>query len=159
VTRKITRAVAAIELGMQNKLYLGNLAARRDWGHARDYAEGMWLILQQPEPDDYVLATGEEHSVREFVEKAFACVGRNIEWRGADLAEQGVDARDGRVLIEIDAHYFRPTETDALLGDPSKARQKLGWHHKISFNELVREMVDADLKEMRRDGARRNVHD
>jgi GDPmannose 4,6-dehydratase len=159
VTRKITRAVAAIELGMQNKLYLGNLSARRDWGHARDYAEGMWLILQQPEPDDYVLATGEEHSVREFVEKAFACVGRNIEWRGADLVEQGVDARDGRVLVEIDARYFRPTETDALLGDPSKARQKLGWRHKISFNELVREMVDADLKEMRRDGARRNVHD
>ena len=159
VTRKITRAVAAIELGMQNKLYLGNLSASRDWGHARDYAEGMWLILQQPQPDDYVLATGEEHSVREFVEKAFACVGRNIEWRGADLAEQGVDARDGRVLVEIDARYFRPTETDALLGDPSKARQKLGWHHKTSFNELVREMVDADLKEMRRDGARRNVHD
>jgi GDPmannose 4,6-dehydratase len=159
VTRKITRAVAAIELGMQNKLYLGNLAARRDWGHARDYAEGMWLILQQPEPDDYVLATGEEHSVREFVEKAFACIGRKIEWCGADLAEQGVDARDGRVLIEIDARYFRPTETDALLGDPSKARQKLGWHHKTSFNELVREMVDADLKEMRRDGARYSAHD
>jgi GDPmannose 4,6-dehydratase len=159
VTRKITRAVAAIELGMQNKLYLGNLAARRDWGHARDYAEGMWLILQQPEPDDYVLATGEEHSVREFVEKAFACIGRKIEWRGADLAEQGVDTHDGRVLIEIDARYFRPTETDALLGDPSKARQKLGWHHKTSFNELVREMVDADLKEMRRDGARYSAHD
>ena len=159
VTRKITRAVAAIELGLQNKLFLGNLAARRDWGHARDYVEGMWLIVQQPEPDDYVLATGEEHSVREFVEKAFACVGRTIEWRGAGLAEKGIDARDGRVLIEIDERYFRPTEVDALLGDPSKARQKLGWRHKVSFDELVREMVDADLKEMRREGALRQVHD
>jgi GDPmannose 4,6-dehydratase len=159
VTRKITRAVAAIELGLQNKLFLGNLAARRDWGHARDYTEGMWLILQQPEPDDYVLATGEEHSVREFVEQAFACVGRTIEWRGSGLAEKGVDARDGRVLIEIDERYFRPTETDALLGDPSKARQKLGWHHKVTFGELVREMVDADLKGMRSDGAHRQVHD
>jgi GDPmannose 4,6-dehydratase len=159
VTRKITRAVAAIELGLQDKLFLGNLAARRDWGHARDYAEGMWLIVQQPEPDDYVLATGEEHSVREFVEKAFACVGRTIKWRGSGLAEQGIDARDDRVLIEIDQHYFRPTETDALLGDPSKARQKLGWRHKVSFDELVREMVDADLQDMRRDGVNRQVHD
>ncbi len=114
VTRKITRAVAAVELGLQKKLYLGNLTARRDWGHARDYVEGMWLTLQQPEPDDYVLATGEEHSVREFVEKAFACIGRTIEWRGSGLAEQGVDARDGSVLIEIDERYFRPTEVDAL---------------------------------------------
>jgi len=159
VTRKITRAVAAIELGLQDKLFLGNLAARRDWGHARDYVEGMWLIVQQPEPDDYVLATGEEHSVREFVEQAFAHVGRTIEWRGSDLDEQGVDARDGRVLVEVDPRYFRPTEVDALLGDPSKARQKLGWRHKVSFDELVREMVAADLQEMRRDGARRNVHD
>jgi GDPmannose 4,6-dehydratase len=159
VTRKITRAVAAIELGLQDKLFLGNLAARRDWGHARDYVEGMWLIVQQPEPDDYVLATGEEHSVREFAEKAFACVGRTIEWRGAGIGEKGVDTRDGRVLIEIDPRYFRPTETDALLGDPSKARQKLGWRHKVSFDDLVREMVDADLKEMRREGALRQVHD
>jgi GDPmannose 4,6-dehydratase len=159
VTRKISRAVAAIELGLQNKLFLGNLSATRDWGHARDYVEGMWLIVQQPEPDDYVLATGEEHSVREFVEKAFACVGKKIEWRGSGLEEQGIDARDGRVLIEIDARYFRPTETDALLGDPSKARQKLGWHHKVSFDDLVREMVDADLNEMRRDGAYRHVQD
>ncbi len=159
VTRKITRAAAAIELGLQHKLFLGNLAARRDWGHARDYVEGMWLIVQQPEPDDYILATGEEHSVREFVEKAFACVGKTIEWRGAGIAEKGVDARNGRVLIEIDERYFRPTETDALLGDPSKARQKLGWRHKVTFDELVREMVDADLQDMRRDGAHRNVHD
>jgi GDPmannose 4,6-dehydratase len=159
VTRKISRAVAAIEIGLQDKLFLGNLSARRDWGHARDYAEGMWLILQQPEPDDYVLATGEEHSVREFVEKAFGHVGKKIEWRGAGAGEQGVDARDGRVLIEIDPRYFRPTETDALLGDPSKARQKLGWKHKVSFDQLVQEMVDSDLDEMRGNGAHRNVHD
>ncbi len=159
VTRKISRAVAAIELGLQDKLFLGNLSARRDWGHARDYVEGMWLILQQPEPDDYVLATGEEHSVREFVEKAFGHIGRKIEWRGAGVSEQGVDARDGRVLIEIDPRYFRPTETDALLGDPSKARRKLGWRHKVSFEQLVREMVDSDLDEMRRHGMRPNSHE
>jgi GDPmannose 4,6-dehydratase len=159
VTRKITRAVAGIELGLQQKLFLGNLSARRDWGHARDFVEGMWLMLQQPEPDDYVLATGEQHSVREFAEKAFAHIGRKIEWRGADENEQGVDTRDGRVLIEIDARYFRPTEVETLLGDPSKARQKLGWHHKVSFDQLVEEMVEADLDEMRRDGGRRNVHD
>jgi GDPmannose 4,6-dehydratase len=159
VTRKISRATAAIELGLQQKLFLGNLSARRDWGHARDYVEGMWLILQQPEPDDYVLATGEEYSVRDFVERAFGCIGRKIEWRGSGISEQGLDARDGRVLIEIDPRYFRPTETDALLGDPSKARQKLGWRHKVSFDQLVREMVEADLDEMRRDGVHRNVHD
>jgi GDPmannose 4,6-dehydratase len=159
VTRKITRAVAAIELGLQSKLFLGNLAARRDWGHARDYVEGMWLMLQQPQPDDYVLATGEEHSVREFVEKAFACVGRTIEWRGEGVSEQGIDSRDGRVLIEIDERYFRPTETDTLLGDPSKARQRLGWHHKVSFNELVQEMVEQDLQETRREGHKRQVVD
>jgi GDPmannose 4,6-dehydratase len=159
VTRKITRAVAGIELGLQQKLFLGNLSARRDWGHARDFVEGMWLMLQQPEPDDYVLATGEQHSVREFVEKAFAHVGRAIEWRGSDESEQGIDTKDGRVLIEIDARYFRPTEVETLLGDPSKARQKLGWRHKVSFDQLVREMVDADLEEMRRDSARHNVHD
>jgi GDPmannose 4,6-dehydratase len=159
VTRKITRAVAAIELGLQDRIFLGNLSARRDWGHARDYVEGMWLIVQQPEPDDYVLATGEEHSVREFVEKAFAHVGRTIEWRGSGLDETAVDARDGRILVEVDKRYFRPTETDALLGDPSKARQKLGWRHKVSFDELVHEMVDADLQDMRRDGARRNLQD
>jgi GDPmannose 4,6-dehydratase len=159
VTRKISRAVAAIELGLQDKLFLGNLSATRDWGHAHDYVEGMWLMLQQPEPDDYVLATGEAHSVREFVENAFGFIGKKIEWRGSGVAEQGVDAGDGRTLIEIDPRYFRPTETDALLGDPSKARQKLGWKHKISFDQLVREMVETDLSEMRRDGAHRNVQD
>jgi GDPmannose 4,6-dehydratase len=151
VTRKITRAVAAIELGIQDKLYLGNLDARRDWGHARDYVEGMWLIAQQPEPDDYVLATGESHAVREFVEKAFAHVGRRIEWRGSGVAEQGIDAKTGRVIIEVDPNYFRPTEVDFLIGDPSKAHAKLGWRHKISFDELIREMVEADLAAARRD--------
>src|SRR5262245_26368907 len=145
VTRKITRAVAAIELGIQEKLYLGNIDAARDWGHARDYVEGMWMMLQQPEPDDYVLATGEAHSVREFVEKAFACVGKRIEWRGSGAAETGVEAATGRVLVEIDPRYFRPTEVMQLLGDPSKARKKLGWQHRISFETLVQEMVRDDL--------------
>jgi GDPmannose 4,6-dehydratase len=136
VTRKITRAAAAIELGLQEKLYLGNLDAVRDWGHARDYVEGMWMIVQQDEPDDYVLATGEKHSVREFVEKAFACVNRSIEWRGSGAEEKGIDACSGQVLIEIDARYFRPTEVDLLLRDPSKAPQRLGWRHKTSFDEI-----------------------
>jgi GDPmannose 4,6-dehydratase len=149
VTRKITRAVAAIELGLQDKLYLGNLDAQRDWGHARDYVEGMWRILQAPEPDDYVLATGETHSVREFVEKAFARVGRKIEWRGNGVAEQGVESGTGRVLVEVDPRYFRPTEVDCLLGDPTKARQKLGWKHQVTFDQLVHEMVDEDIKTVR----------
>jgi GDPmannose 4,6-dehydratase len=145
VTRKITRAVAAIEYGHQEKLYLGNLDARRDWGHARDYVEGMWLILQQSKPDDYVLATGEAHSVREFVEKAFACAGRKIEWQGKGKSERGVEAGTGRVLVEVDPRYFRPTEVDYLIGDPSKARRQLGWHHRVSFDELVELMVKQDL--------------
>jgi GDPmannose 4,6-dehydratase len=145
VTRKITRAVAAIENGMQEKLFLGNLNARRDWGHARDYIEGMWLILQQDIADDYVLATGEAHSVREFVECAFNCVGRNIEWKGHGVDEKGVDVTSGKVLVEVDPRYFRPTEVDLLIGDSDKARNKLGWRHKISFQELVKEMVEADL--------------
>ena len=146
VTRKITRAVAAIEYGHQEKLYLGNLDARRDWGHARDYVEGMWLILQQPKPDDYVLATGEAHSVREFVEKAFACTGRKIEWQGKGQSERGVESGTGRVLVEVDPRYFRPTEVDCLVGDPSKARRQLGWQHRVSFDELVEQMVKQDLK-------------
>ncbi len=145
VTRKITRAVAAIEYDHQEKLYLGNLDARRDWGHARDYVEGMWLILQQSKPDDYVLATGEAHSVREFVEKAFACAGRKIEWQGKGKSERGVEAGTGRVLVEVDPRYFRPTEVDYLVGDPSKARRQLGWHHRVSFDELVELMVKQDL--------------
>ena len=159
VTRKITRAVAAIELGLQHKLYLGNLDAERDWGHARDYVEGMWMIMQQEEPDDYVLATGEKHSVREFAEKAFAHVGRCIEWRGSGVDEQGIDARSGQVLIAIDQRYFRPTEVDLLLGDPSKAHQRLGWRHKTSFDDLVKEMVDADLVAARHEQDRKNRHD
>jgi GDPmannose 4,6-dehydratase len=146
VTRKITRAVAAIERGLQDHLYLGNLNARRDWGHARDYVEGMWLMLQQSEPDDYVLATGESRSVREFVERAFAEVGRKVVWRGSGVDEVGIDERTGKEIVRIDPRYFRPTEVDQLLGDASKARQKLGWTPKISFDMLVAEMVAADMK-------------
>jgi GDPmannose 4,6-dehydratase len=159
VTRKITRAVAAIEHGLQDKLYLGNLDAERDWGHARDFAEGMWLMLQQAVPDDYVLATGETHSVREFVEKAFAQVGRRIEWHGTGRDEKGLQAGTGRTLVEIDSRYFRPTEVDSLRGDPSKARAKLGWSHKVSFDALVREMVASDLETVRRESARHNRDD
>jgi GDPmannose 4,6-dehydratase len=159
VTRKITRAVAAIERGLQDKLYLGNLDAKRDWGHARDFVEGMWLMLQQETPDDYVLATGETHSVREFVEKAFAHVGRRIEWHGSGRDEKGLEAGTGRTLVEIDARYFRPTEVEILCGDPSKARAKLGWSHKVSFDALVREMVDSDLDTVRRESVRRNRDD
>jgi GDPmannose 4,6-dehydratase len=155
VTRKISRAVAAIELGLQDRLFLGNLDATRDWGHARDYVEGMWLMLQQAEPDDYVLATGESHTVREFVEKAFALVGRRIDWRGSGKDEQGVDTANGRVLVEIDKRYFRPTEVDSLLGDPSKAEAKLGWRHKTTFEALVKEMVEADLVAVRDEEKRR----
>lgn len=148
VTRKVTRAVAAIQLGLQEKLYIGNLDARRDWGHARDYVEGMWLILQQDQPDDYVLATGESHSVREFIVQAFGHVGRTIEWVGKGVKEKGIDAKTGQVLIEVDPRYFRPTEVDILVGDPVKAREKLGWRHKTSFSELVRQMVESDLELM-----------
>jgi GDPmannose 4,6-dehydratase len=146
VTRKITRAVAAIKLGSLEALYLGNLEAKRDWGHARDFVEGMWRILQQPIADDYVLATGETHSVREFVEKAFAQIGIELVWRGKGLDEEGVDAKSSRVLVKIDPRYFRPTEVDLLLGDPSKAREKLGWQHSTPFDALVAEMVTADIK-------------
>jgi GDPmannose 4,6-dehydratase len=146
VTRKITRAVAAIHLGLESCLYLGNIDAQRDWGHARDYAEGMWLILQQDEPDDYVLATGENHSVREFVELAFAEVGIEIDWEGRNQDERGHCRKTGRILVQIDPRYFRPTEVDLLVGDPTKARAKLGWRHRISFRELVHEMVANDVK-------------
>ncbi|MGB2588691.1 MAG: GDP-mannose 4,6-dehydratase, partial [Pseudolabrys sp.] len=159
VTRKIARAAAAIELGLQDKLFLGNLDAVRDWGHARDYVEGMWMIVQQDEPDDYVLATGERHSVREFVEKAFACVDIDIEWRGSGIKEKGINTRSGQVLVEIDPRYFRPTEVDLLLGDPSKARQRLGWRHKTSFDDLVKEMVAADLAVVAREKVRKSRHD
>jgi GDPmannose 4,6-dehydratase len=152
VTRKITRGVAAIQLGLEERIFLGNLDAERDWGHARDYAEGMWRILQQPEPDDYVLATGESHSVRSFVEAAFAEIGRVIRWQGSGIDEKGVDDATGRVLVEVDRRYFRPTEVNKLLGDPTKARDKLGWSHRVAFADLVREMVRSDLTAMK-DGA------
>ncbi|WP_316977585.1 GDP-mannose 4,6-dehydratase [Shumkonia mesophila] len=145
VTRKITQAVAAIAAGRQDCLYLGNLDSKRDWGHARDYVEGMWRIVQQPEPDDYVLATGETHSVREFVELAFAHVGHTVVWRGAGVAEEGLDDASGRTLVRIDPRYFRPTEVEFLLGDPAKAHEKLGWRHRTGFSDLVREMVEADI--------------
>jgi GDPmannose 4,6-dehydratase len=159
VTRKITRAVAAIKLKRQEKLYLGNLDAKRDWGHARDYVEGMWRILQQSAPGDYVLATGEAYSVRQFVERAFAHVGRKIKWEGQGKSERGIDADSGQVLIEVDARYYRPTEVQHLLGDPAKARRVLGWRHSISFDELVKEMVEEDLKAARDEQHRTNRHD
>ena len=159
VTRKISRAVAAIELGLQDRLYMGNLDALRDWGHARDYVRGMWMMLQQDEPDDYVLATGESHSIREFIERAFGEVDRAIEWSGKGLDEIGRDARTGQPLVAVDPRYFRPTEVEQLIGDPSKAHQKLGWRHEVGFEELVREMVASDLETVKRDSWRRNQAD
>ena len=146
VTRKVTRAAAAIEMGRQQKLYIGNLDATRDWGHARDYVEGMWMILQQEKPGDYVLATGEGHTVRELVEEAFLAIGRRITWRGNGAGELGIDAASGHTLVEIDPDYFRPTEVDILIGDASKAHEKLGWKHRVSFKQLISEMVQSDLK-------------
>jgi len=145
VSRKITRAVAAIERGGAETLYLGNLDARRDWGHARDYVEGMWLMMQQDEPDDYVLATGESHSVRDFVEAAFAEVGRSIDWEGSGADEIGRCSRSGACVVRVDPRYFRPTEVDTLRGDASKARERLDWRPRTSFAELVAEMVASDL--------------
>jgi len=151
VTRKITRAVAAIEHGIQERLYLGNLNSLRDWGHARDFVEGMWMMLQQEEPDDYVLATGEAHSVREFVELAFREVGREIEWQGEGVDEVGICKKTGKDLVRVDKRYFRPTEVDELLGDARKAHQKLGWRHTTTFPELVTEMVTSDLELVRQE--------
>ena len=149
VTRKITTSVARIHKGIDKTLYLGNIDAKRDWGHARDYVEGMWRMLQQDEPDDYVLATGETHTVREFIEKSFGALGTTIKWVGptGTVDEIGVDAADeSRVLVRIDPRYFRPTEVDLLLGDPTKAKTKLGWSSSTPFDELVKEMVEADVK-------------
>ena len=151
VTRKITRGVARIEVGLEQTLYLGNLEAKRDWGHARDYIEGMHMILQADKPDDFVLATGETRSVREMVELSFAQVGRRVEWRGAGVDETGIDARSGKTVVKIDPTYFRPTEVDLLVGDASKARKVLGWKPKRTFAQLVEEMVASDLAEAKRD--------
>jgi len=149
VTRKITKAVANIVTGKQERLTLGNLNAQRDWGFAGDYVEGMWLMLQQDQPDDYVLATGETHTVREFVELAFKEVDMEIVWKGTGVEEKGYDRKTGRLLVDINPRYFRPTEVDLLLGDPSKAEKVLGWKRKVGFQELVKLMVQADLEEAR----------
>ena len=151
VTRKITRGLARIHLELESCLYLGNLDSLRDWGHARDYVRAQWLILQQPEPEDFVIATGEQHSVREFVTRAGAELGMTVEWRGTGLEEEGVDTTSGRTIVKIDPRYFRPTEVDTLLGDATKARTKLGWKPEISFTQLVEEMVAEDLGIARRD--------
>jgi GDPmannose 4,6-dehydratase len=146
ISRKVTRAVARIKLGKQEKLYLGNLNARRDWGYAKEYMEAVWLMLQQGAPDDYVIATGEDHSVRELCEKAFSYIGIDLEWRGSGLEEQGIDMKTGRLLVEIDPKYFRPSDVEFLVGDCSKARAMLGWSPKMTFPELIRLMVEYDLK-------------
>jgi len=151
VTRKITRALARIKLGLQDRLYLGNMNARRDWGHAKDYVEMQWLMLQQDEPEDFAIATGKQYSVREFVEIAAAHVDMQIRWEGEGLDEKGVDATTGQVVVAVDPRYFRPTEVETLLGDPSKAHEKLGWTPKISFEEMVREMMQTDLELAQRD--------
>jgi GDPmannose 4,6-dehydratase len=159
VTRKITRAVASIALGQQSSLYLGNLNARRDWGHARDFVDGIYRIVQQAQPGDYVLATGEAHSVREFVEAAFGEIDRRIEWRGEGDAETGIDQNSGQVLVQVDPAYFRPTEVDLLIGDASKAHEKLGWRHQTTFSDLVREMVRSDLRRLEGEPLRHNQRD
>lgn len=151
VTRKITRAAARIALGLQEETWLGNLDAERDWGHAEDYVEAMWLILQHDRPDDFVIATGEAHTVREFATLAFKEAGIELEWRGTGVEEKGIDTKTGRVLIEVDPRYFRPTEVDLLLGDPSKAERTLGWKRRVSFEELVRRMVRWDMELFKKD--------
>lgn len=151
VSRKISRGLARIHAGLDRQLFLGNLDARRDWGHARDYVEAQWLMLQQSHPDDYVIATGVQHSVREFVELAGSCLGMRIRWEGEGTDERGIDARSGRTIVRVDRRYFRPTEVETLLGDASKARDKLGWKPRTSFQALVEEMVAADLDTARRD--------
>ena len=151
VTRKITRGLARIKTGLEDCLYLGNLDSLRDWGHARDYVRAQWQMLQQDEPEDFVIATGEQHSVRSFVAKAGAELGMNIEWHGEGANEYGVDTHSGKTIVKVDPRYFRPTEVDTLLGDPTRAKQRLGWEPKISFDELVREMVTSDLAIAERD--------
>ena len=152
VTRKITRAVARITKGRQDKIYLGNMNAKRDWGYAKDYVKMMWMMLQHDNPEDYVIATGETHTVREFVEAAFSHVDVDIEWQGEGVEEKGVDKDTGRVLIEVDPKYFRPTEVDLLIGDPSKAKKELGWEPEVKFKELVQLMVQSDLETIEKHG-------
>lgn len=149
VTRKITRGLARIKLGLDKKMYLGNLEAKRDWGYAKDYVKAMWLMLQKDHPDDYVIATGETHSVREFVEKSAKCLGFNLIWQGKGLEEKGIDSKTKKVIIEIDPHYFRPAEVDLLVGDASKAKRELGWVPETKFRELVKIMAEADLENER----------
>jgi GDPmannose 4,6-dehydratase len=151
VTRKITRALSRIKEGLQDTLHLGNIDALRDWGHARDYVKAQWLMLQQQQAEDFVIATGHQYSVRKFVEMAGACLGMQVEWSGSGVHEQGVDAKSGRTVVKIDPRYFRPTEVETLLGDATKAREKLGWTAETSFATLVQEMVDTDLEAARRD--------
>lgn len=151
VTRKITRGLARIKIGLQKRLYLGNLSALRDWGHARDYVEMQWLMLQQSKPEDFVIATGQQFSVREFVTQAAAELDLKIAWEGEGINEKGIDAKTGHVIVEVDPRYFRPSEVETLLGDPTKARLKLGWVPKTNFQELVAEMVQADYEEAKRD--------
>jgi GDPmannose 4,6-dehydratase len=151
VTRKITRGLARIAVGLQDCIYLGNLDSLRDWGHARDFVKAQWMMLQQDEPEDFVIATGEQHSVREFLSLAGSHLDLNIEWRGSGVDEQGIDTKSGRVIVKVDPKYFRPTEVDTLLGDPSKAKRQLGWSPQISFAELVKEMVASDLDLAKRD--------
>ena len=156
VSRKVTRAVAAISLGLQDRLYLGNLDAERDWGHARDYVQAMWLMLQQAAPDDYVIATGRKHTVRHLVERAFAFVGITVTWEGKGVEEKGRDTKTGRILVEVDPRYFRPTEVDLLLGDASKASRVLGWKPKTSFEDMIAEMVQSDIDLQKREEALRH---
>jgi GDPmannose 4,6-dehydratase len=151
VTRKITRGLARIHEGLEQCLYLGNMDALRDWGHARDYVRAQWLMLQQDIPEDFVIATGEQRSVREFVSRSAQLLDWDIEWRGEGVAEEGVDRASGRVLVKVDPRYFRPAEVETLLGDPSKAKAKLGWAPEVGFEQLVREMVETDLEIARRD--------
>lgn len=149
VTRKITRSAARISLGLDERLYLGNLNAKRDWGHAKDFVEAMWLILQQDEPDDFVIATGRTHTVREFCESTFRCVDIDLVWEGEGKEEKGYDGKTGNILIEIDPRYFRPTEVDMLLGDAAKARERLGWRPRYSLESMIQEMVESDLSSAR----------
>jgi GDPmannose 4,6-dehydratase len=151
VTRKITRALSRIFTGQQDCLFIGNLNALRDWGHARDYVEMQWLMLQQEQPDDFVIATGEQHSVREFIDLAASELGITIRWEGEGISEKGIDISNGKTIVAVDPKYFRPTEVEALLGNATKAKEKLGWIHKISFDQLIKEMVQADLEEAKRD--------